>query len=112
MSKKSILRGSAPHEVSLQEGSRDARSKSRAKPSISTIFCPGIQVWPSPTSQVAVAVGATRRSTSSTQGRPQMTAASRQMMVAVTRAVGGTSDAVKSPVPTSSSSALCTSMRV
>ena len=32
MSKKSILRGSAPHEVSLQEGSRDARSKSRAKP--------------------------------------------------------------------------------
>lgn len=29
MSKKNILRGSAPHEVTLQEGSRDARSKSR-----------------------------------------------------------------------------------
>lgn len=32
MSKKSILRASTPHEVSLQEGSLDARSKSRAKP--------------------------------------------------------------------------------
>lgn len=31
MSKKNILRGNAPHEVSLQEGSRDARGKSRAK---------------------------------------------------------------------------------
>lgn len=32
MSKKNIVRSSASHEVSLQEGSRDARSRSRAKP--------------------------------------------------------------------------------
>ena len=87
---------------------RSAVSSSRALPLIWTIFWLGSQRPPSGTNHWAWAEGAMRRSTSVTQGWPQITAASRLMMVATAWVAGSMRPAVRSPLPTSSARARST----